>query len=467
LRALLVAVLVSLSSAALAPAATGGWGHALPEDDLAQVNSVSCRSPGDCSAGGYSAFAQGHQAMVVSEVHGRWRTAINVPGSAALNAGEDAAVNSVSCASPGNCGAGGFYADDTTAGQAFVASQVNGSWHKAVVFPGITALNTGGIAAVTSVSCASAGDCSAAGYYTDNQAQPHLFVVSEVRGAWGKPIAIPGITALSHGLFAGVSSVSCASAGNCAAGGWFTDRQGNRQAFLVSEVNNTWRAAFEVPGTAALNSAGLAEVTSVSCPSAGNCAAGGYYEITVDGDAHGPLEAFVVSKVKGTWRNAIEVPGTAALNHGDAQTTSVSCPSSGNCAAGGSYIDDSRHGIEQGFVASEVNGTWRKAIEVPATGAVNIGPFAGVTSVSCASPGNCAAGGFYTGRGHHQQAFVLSQVNGTWQDAVEVPGIAALNAGGQAQVTTVSCVTARDCAAAGFYTASFSAEDGFVVSRTS
>jgi hypothetical protein len=393
------------------PAAAGGRGHALPEDDFAQINSVSCRSPGNCSGGGYSAFAQGHQAMVVSEVHGRWRTAISVPGSAALNAGEDAAVNSVSCASPGNCGAGGYYADDTTAGQAFVASQVNGTWHKAVVFPGITALNTGGIAAV--------------------------------------------------------SAVSCASAGNCAAGGWFTDRQGNRQAFLVSEVNGTWRTAFEVPGTAALNSAGLAEITSVSCPSAGNCAAGGYYEKTVDGDAHGPLEAFVVSKVKGTWRNAIEVPGTAALNHGDAQTTSVSCASSGNCAAGGSYIDDSHFGIEQGFVASEVNGTWRPAIEVPATGAVNVGPFAGVTSVSCASPGNCAAGGFYTGRGHHQQAFVVSQVKGTWQDAIEVPGTATLNAGGQAQVTTVSCVTVRDCAAAGFYTGKVSSQDGFVVSRTS
>jgi hypothetical protein len=254
----------------------------------------------------------------------------------------------------GQLGAGGYYADDTTAGQAFVASQVNGSWHKAVGFPGITALNTGGIAAVSAVSCASAGNCSAAGYYTDSQSQTRLFAVSEVRGAWGKPVAIPGIAALSHGPAAGVPSVSCASAGNCAAGGWFTDRQGNRQAFLVSDVNGTWRAAFEVPGTAALNSAGLAEVTSVSCPSAGNCAAGGYYEITVDGDAHGPLEAFVVSKVKGTWQDAIEVPGTTKLNAGgQAQVTSVSCVTARDCAAAGFYTGNVSS--QDGFVVSRTS----------------------------------------------------------------------------------------------------------------
>src|SRR5262249_16448304 len=58
------------------------------------------------------------------------------------------------------------------------------------------------------------------------------------------------------------------------------------------------------------------------------------------------------------WGNAIEVPGTAALNAGGtAVVTSVSCPSAGNCTAGGQYADKS--GISaQAFVADEVNGTW-------------------------------------------------------------------------------------------------------------
>ena len=76
--------------------------------------------------------------------------------------------------------------------------------------------------------------------------------------------------------------MSCASAGNCSAGGYYTDSSGHQQAFVVSEVNGTWRNAMEVPGTAALNKGGDAQVTSVSCASAGNCSAGGCY---VDGSA--------------------------------------------------------------------------------------------------------------------------------------------------------------------------------------
>src|SRR5260370_4008900 len=41
------------------------------------------------------------------------------------------------------------------------------------------------------------------------------------------------------------------------------------------------------------------------------------------------------------WHTAIEVPGTAALNQrGDAQITSVSCTSAGNCSAGGDDTDN-------------------------------------------------------------------------------------------------------------------------------
>src|SRR5229473_3527763 len=96
----------------------------------------------------------------------------------------------------------------------------------------------------------------------------------------------------------------------------------------------------------------------------------------------------------GTWRTAIEVPGLGSLNKGgNAELISVSCGSAGNCAAGGSYRDGSGH--QQAFVVSERNGSWGRAIEVPGSGALNVGGIAQVNSVSCASAGNCAAGGFY------------------------------------------------------------------------
>jgi hypothetical protein len=65
---------------------------------------------------------------------------------------------------------------------------------------------------------------------------------------------------------------------------------------------------------------------------------------------------FVADQTGGIWGNAQQVPGTAALNQGqDGSLESVSCGSAGNCGAGGFYTDSSGH--QQAFVASETNGT--------------------------------------------------------------------------------------------------------------
>jgi len=50
-------------------------------------------------------------------------TAIEVPGTATLNKGRNALVESVSCPSAGNCGAGGSYTDSNGHLQAFVVMQ--------------------------------------------------------------------------------------------------------------------------------------------------------------------------------------------------------------------------------------------------------------------------------------------------------------------------------------------------------
>src|SRR6266851_3178790 len=393
-------------------AAVGGTWHTaqkvpglatLNKGGEAQVQSVSCASAGNCSAGGYYTDGSGrHQVFVVSQVNGTWHTAIEVPGTAALNTGGNANI-SLSCASAGNCSAGGYYTTDSSGHtEAFVVSQVNGTWRTATKVPGTAALNQRGDAGVTSVSCTSAGNCSAGGLYGSSSFASKPFVVSEVNGTWHNAIAVPGVAALDpHGYGAYVSSVSCGSAGNCNAGGSYHDRSGNQQVFVISQVNDTWHTAREVPGTAALNTGGSAYVYSVSCASAGNCSAGGSY---FTGYSH----AFVVSEVNGTWRTAIEVPGTAALNQGRiAYLISMSCASAGNCSAGGTYTDSSKR--MQAFAVSQMNGTWRTAIEVPGTAALNTGGTAFVQSVSCTSPGNCSAGGGYTGSSGHRQAFVVTE----------------------------------------------------------
>jgi hypothetical protein len=166
---------------------------------------------------------------------------------------------------------------------------------------------------------------------------------------WGAAIEVPGIAALAPGGYAAITSVSCASAGNCSAGGNYGFRPGSpaTEAFVVSQIGGAWHKAIEVPGTAALNRGVQAEITSVSCASAGSCSAGGSYK-----DGSGGFQSFVVSQANGTWDKAIEVPGTAALNQGgQAKITSVSCASAGHCSAGGTYADSS--GVIQAFVVSQ------------------------------------------------------------------------------------------------------------------
>src|SRR5216683_1250180 len=319
---------------------------------------------------------------------GLWGRAIEVPGLGALNKGRNADVNSVSCAAPGSCAAVGGYTDGGGHRQGFVVSEVNGVWGRAVEVPGLGFLNMGGHAGVNSVSCGSAGSCAAVGDYADGGRHQQGFVAVKENGGWSRAVEVPGLGALNKGGAAYVSSVSCASPGNCAAGGDYrADAAGRAQAFVVSEKNGSWGTAQQVAGNLSTGPGGDAGVTTVSCASAGNCAAGGQY------DYGGYNAAFLVNEKNGAWGKLIYVPGLNAVSR-DAYLSSVSCASAGNCAAGGTYDE----GV---FVASEKNGVWGKETTVP-----GVLPIEAVRSVSCASAGSCVAGGSYAGTGRGYQAFV-------------------------------------------------------------
>jgi hypothetical protein len=360
-----------------------------------------------------------------------WGKAIQVPGLAALNQGGSAVVTSISCPSSGNCSAGGQYTTAKNEDAAFVVSEVNGVWGKAQEILGT--LGNGGI---NSISCASAGNCSAGG-----ENFPKAFVVSEVHGTWSKAEVVPGAAAAGINQ-SSVYSLSCGSPGNCIAGGFYQNDGGSaNQAFVVSQTGGTWGRLTEVPGTGALNTGRDASVISVSCGSAGNCSAGGQYQTAAS------TQVFVVSQAGGTWGKAIEAPGTAALNtSGYAVLNSVSCAAAGNCSAVGDTAQDA-------FVVSQIHGTWHTAIKVH--GIPSGGPW--LASVSCASPGNCSAGGYYA-NADVTAPFVVNETDGTWGTATNVPG----TTGTGDKVTTISCGSAGNCSAGGTSTSN----QTFVVNET-
>jgi LPXTG-motif cell wall-anchored protein len=171
-----------------------------------------------------------------------------------LGSGSDA-VTSVSCSSDGPCSAGGYYYDGS-AHQAFIADKTSGTWGLAQEVPNTGTLNVGGFAQIDSISCPSAGNCSAAGDYADSGGNTQFFVVDESTGTWSQAQTMPNIEALNLGGFGELLSLSCASAGNCSAGGYYSESSGNAQAFLIDAV------AAPVPTTSTTSTSSSPPTTS-------------------------------------------------------------------------------------------------------------------------------------------------------------------------------------------------------------
>ena len=394
---------------------------------------------------------------MVSQVHGKWGRVLAVRGLAPGKGRKPSgSVSGVSCISAGNCVAVGSYAGKSSGSQAFIVVQRRGAWGTAAAVPGLARLDTGNSAGLSGVSCFSAGKCSATGTYSTKSAAGLLFTVSEVHGIWGRAAATPVITALPgqpDGADARITQISCSSPGNCSAAGSYPV-SGGTQLFVISEVHGLWGDAIQIPGTAALNTGLYTAVNSISCSSPGNCSAGGYYYFLDDNDNYFQWP-FVASQVHGTWRRGIKVPGIARLG-GGSWISSISCASDGNCSATGIYDNENTESASDSvFVVNEVNGTWYRALPVPGTSTLNAGDYAGIFPISCPAAGNCGAGGFYTVDTNvgipYYQVFVVSEAHGTWGRALQVPGTNVQNTFYSANITAISCAEpGLWCTAAGY-----------------
>jgi hypothetical protein len=129
------------------------------------------------------------------------------------------------------------------------------------------------------ISCASVGNCATGGQYLDRSGKYQGFLVNEVHGAWrgSSELILPdGALQTSHN--GGVVSVSCSTAGNCSAGAAYLDAAGNYQALIVNEVGNVWRAGAKLTLPANAASVGVGGgVYALACQRGGACSAVGSY----------------------------------------------------------------------------------------------------------------------------------------------------------------------------------------------
>jgi hypothetical protein len=453
------AVLAASGFGGAQPAASGGWAKAhflggVVKPGLAMVTMIKCSSPGNCAASGTFSGARS-ELFVISQVKGQWARPVLIPGTI-RSSKPGASPGGVACFSAGNCVLVGTYTDAAGQAQAFIMSQKNGTWHKVFWVPGLANLDRGHSAGLSYLACPSAGNCAAVGSYTDASHVSRPFVVTEVHGSWRLARPVPHLSGLPGqlpGETLGFGTISCASPGNCSAGGSY-GISGGSTGFVDDEVNGVWGKPETVPGLAALNVGLAAAVTAISCSAPGDCGAGGNYNET-----EGNSNSFVINESNGHWGPAAGV--TSAIPFFDGPDgdflASISCPSDGNCVAGGTDQVEHDALAAEVYIVTETHGQWSKAIALPGSTQLNQGDQGSLSQIDCSSAGNCGVAGAYSAEQdfgfQYTQPFVATEAHGKWSKAIGVPGIKVQPVNGTGQVgatNAISCTAPDRCSAGGW-----------------
>ena len=465
-RALVAPFAALVMSAVLLPgAASAAWGpgtEAQPPANSAafpavSLKSVSCASAGNCSAvGSYRDSGGATQGLMLTEKAGVWGQGVELALPANASAGAGAVLSSVSCSSAGSCTAVGSYVDSAGNNQAVMVTETSGVWAQGVQATLPADAGSFPFAGLVSVSCRSAGSCSAVGAYDDSSQNTHGVLLTQTAGQWsaGVEAQLPAnaATAASTSL----TSVSCSSTSSCSAVGDYVDSAGNTQGLLLTKTAGVWATgvAATAPANAAANP--FVVLKSVSCPSTGSCSAVGTY---VDGSDNG--QGLLLSRTSGAWATGQEVQlaDPAAIG---VSLSAVSCPSAGNCGTGGTYLDGSNH--VHVLLANETSGVWGPAIDAALPANADPTRILSLQSVSCGSPGNCGAVGSYTDTSGDGQAMLFTEAAGVWAPGVEATLPAGANANPVAVPDSVSCPSAGSCTAVGTYLDAANGTEGLLLS---
>jgi PASTA domain-containing protein/List-Bact-rpt repeat protein len=441
--------------------------NAAPTNQNAGVR-VICPSAGNCSAVGRYVDSSGHeQGLLLSETAGAWSPGVEevLPANAATNQSQGVfEIDAISCPSAGNCSAVGTYTDNQNSWQGQLLTETAGTWSPAIEAPLPPNALPRQMVALLNISCASAGNCTATGSYFDARQKLEAVLLTETDGTWAPGVEAtlpPDALGIAPPAFYG--SLSCPSAGNCTAVGTYVTSTGVA-GVILTETAGSWAAGIKAPLPAdAATTFADGVLGTVECPSVGNCSAVGVYT-----DTSGNTEGFLLTEADGTWLPPSEValPANAATTHQQASLGPLSCPSVGTCSTVGSYVDSA--GNQQGLLLTETAGTWAPGIEAVLPGnAVVIHQEASVLELSCPSTGTCSATGSYVDFSGNTQAVLLAETAGSWSPGVE----AGLPAGAattkqQASIGQLSCPSAGNCGAVGSYVDATGATKGLLLSET-
>jgi phosphodiesterase/alkaline phosphatase D-like protein len=236
-------------------ATTNPSGYSTPLDELRKV---SCSSAEACIAVGRDRDAGGVYRPLAERWNGKEWTTQSVPSPSGA---KEATLQGVSCTSASSCMAVGSYRSEVGTLLSLAESWNGSSWSVST-----TPNPSGGTGIeLSSISCTSSSACTAVGYYSVSGAVVPL--VERWNGSTWTIETTPNLATTLEATGEGrLEAVSCASATNCVAVGYFVGlKKGSYfETGVVESWNGTSWSLTTVPGSPY-------RLYGVSCPAAGEC----------------------------------------------------------------------------------------------------------------------------------------------------------------------------------------------------
>lgn len=417
--------------------------------------------------------------LVLRELRGKWTHEVTLAG---------VGVRALDCPSVNSCAATGWIAGEPNA----VVTRAGRSWRASAVQlpPGNPSPSA---PVLPAISCGSAGDCTAVGWYQvfkPGEIESHALLVEREDGTWGAgfdaqlpPDAATAPDANGDGPGGVASAVSCHSAGNCAIAGTYFVSVGRSvpggflnesEGWIATERAGKWGPGLRVqlPRNATVmgdpsksGTSPFLGITGLSCPAAGNCTAVGGYAIS--GEAEGGL---ILRERNGVWLPGIQAPlpkggaAPSAPNSWVDPLGPVSCAAADDCAASGSYVKPGSPYTPHGWLLTERRGKWSASgLALPRNTKAPGGVF--LNQVTCPSRGNCVAIGFYASHGK-TNGLIDVERRGKWQRAVKasLPKNAAKASQQHGGLDSISCPSTNRCTIIGSYTDRSRKSRGLIIS---
>jgi hypothetical protein len=313
-----------------------------------------------------------------------------------------------------------------------------GSW-SLITSPNV---NSTGENSLFGVTCPSLSDCWAVGAYFDGSTYQTL--TEQWDGSSWVIVASPNGNPPSFNVFFGLT---CTSASNCWAVGYYNHDGSAEQTFVERWSGTSWAISPSPNTSATLHN----YFENVACTSASNCWAVGYHFLGVffigPGLIGTPTYQTLIENWDGSSWSIVPSPNTSGT-----QTnilSSVTCTSASNCWAVGRYAAGT-NGVFPTLIQTLIehwDGTSWTIIPSPNTLPAEDNYLAGVT---CASVADCWAVGYHYVNGLVSPVYqtLIEHWNGTSWNIVTSPNTSPAQAN---VLFSTTCASASDCWAVGYY----------------